>query len=132
VNPACAVDECAVELVDPAGVALVGAVMPGRGTLRGWPMSSRCWATRASCAAGGLLETGELCVGDLAATGMSGSAVSHALRLLRAHRVVSVSRRGLMAFYELADGQVRMLLDLGWAQAGRTSALHHRGEGDHR
>ena len=59
-----------------------------------------------------LLEAGELCVCDLAAvTGMSESAVSHALRLLRAHRVVSVNRRGRMAFYRLDDGHVRMLLD---------------------
>jgi ArsR family transcriptional regulator, lead/cadmium/zinc/bismuth-responsive transcriptional repressor len=135
VNPvAYAVDECAVKLVDPAGVALVGAVMPRQGdvaeladvfSLLGDPGRLRLLVA--------LLEAGELCVGDLAAaTGMSESAVSHALRLLRAHRVVSVSRRGRMAFYELADGQVRMLLDLGLAQAGHTSALHPRGEGDHR
>lgn len=60
-----------------------------------------------------LLEGGELCVCDLAAaTGMSESAASHALRLLRAHRVVKVRRSGRMAYYSLRDGHVRMLLDL--------------------
>lgn len=60
-----------------------------------------------------LLEGGELCVCDLAAaTGMSESAASHALRLLRAHRVVKVRRAGRMAYYSLRDGHVRMLLDL--------------------
>ena len=72
-----------------------------------------------------LLAAGELCVGDLAAvTGMRGSAVSHALRLLRAHRVVSVSRRGRMAFYHLDDVHVRMLLDLGLTHTGHTTARH--------
>jgi DNA-binding transcriptional ArsR family regulator len=60
-----------------------------------------------------LLEVGELCVCDLAAsTGMSESATSHALRLLRAHRVVKVRRDGRMAYYSLSDSHVRMLLDL--------------------
>ena len=71
-----------------------------------------------------LLEGGELCVCDLAATTtMRESAVSHALRLLRAHRVVTVSRRGRMAYYRLADGHVRMLLDVGLAHTGHTTAI---------
>lgn len=61
-----------------------------------------------------ILEAGELCVCDLAAvTTMSESAVSHALRLMRAHRVVKVRRSGRMSYYSLSDGHVRMLLDLG-------------------
>ena len=51
-----------------------------------------------------LLVAGKLCICDLAAlTGMSESAVSHALRRLRAHRVVLANRRGRMAFYRLDD-----------------------------
>ena len=69
-----------------------------------------------------LLELGELCVGDLAAVaGMGESAVSHALRLLRAHRVVAVRRSGRMAYYSLCDGHVRALL---------TAALEHLGHDD--
>lgn len=60
-----------------------------------------------------LLEGGEMCVCDLAAaTGQSMSAASHALRLLRVHRVVKVRRAGRMAYYRLADSHVRMLFDL--------------------
>ena len=55
---------------------------------------------------------------------MRESAVSHAPRLLRAHRVVSVSRRGRMAFCRLDDGHVRMLVDLGLAHTGHTAAIH--------
>ena len=60
-----------------------------------------------------LLEGGELCVCDLAATaGMGESATSHALRLLRAHGVVKARRAGRMMQYSLQDGHVRMLLDV--------------------
>ena len=61
----------------------------------------------------GLLEAGELCVCDLAAAaGLGESATSHALRLLRVHRVVKVRRTGRRAYYSLTDGHVRMLLDV--------------------
>ena len=46
---------------------------------------------------------------------------SHALRLLRAHRVVTVRRAGRMAYYSLTDGHVRLLLDV---------ALEHVRRGD--
>lgn len=60
-----------------------------------------------------LLEAGELCVCDLAATvEMPETSVSHALRLLRAARVVRARRDGRMMFYRLDDEHVRMLLDL--------------------
>ena len=128
-----AVDECGVKLVDPAKVALVGEAMPEPEALveladvfalLGDPGRLRLLAA--------LLEAGELCVCDLAAVaGMNESAVSHALRLLRAHRVVSVSRRGRMAFYRLDDAHVRLLLDLGLTHAGHTTAMHPEREGDH-
>lgn len=57
------------------------------------------------------LHEGEANVSDLSSrTGMSHSATSHALRLLRAHEVVRVRRTGRMAFYELADDHVRGLI----------------------
>ena len=70
-----------------------------------------------------LLEGGEVCVHDLAAvTGQSESGVSHALRLLRAHRVVVVRRTGRSAFYRLADGHVRLLLDVALTHLGHAPA----------
>lgn len=120
------IDECAVKLVDPDKVAQVATAMPQEVdvvdladvfSLLGEPGRLRLLVA--------LLEAGELCVCDLAAvSGMSESAVSHALRLLRAHRVVSVSRRGRMAFYRLDDAHVRMLLDLGLTHTGHTTAIH--------
>lgn len=60
-----------------------------------------------------LLETGELCVCDLAAaTGTLEATVSQALRQLRAAGVVTSRREGRQAFYRLADDHVTMLLGL--------------------
>ena len=60
-----------------------------------------------------LLEAGELCVCDLAAsTGIAETTVSQSLRLLRASQVVTARRDGRLMYYRLADAHVRMLLDL--------------------
>ncbi len=59
-----------------------------------------------------LVESDEACVGDLAgAAQVSESAVSHALRLLRAHGIVDTRRDGRFVFYSLADEHVRVLLE---------------------
>ncbi len=71
------------------------------------------------------LRVGEASVGQLAATAqMSESATSHALRLLRAHRIVQVRRSGRMAYYQLADTHVRVLLDTALEHAGHSAVAH--------
>jgi DNA-binding transcriptional ArsR family regulator len=56
----------------------------------------------------------ERCVGDLAATvGMSESAVSHQLRMLRAARLVRTRRAGRHIFYTLDDGHILTLFQQG-------------------
>jgi DNA-binding transcriptional ArsR family regulator len=56
----------------------------------------------------------ERCVGDLAAlVGMSESAVSHQLRMLRAARIVRTRRAGRQIFYTLDDGHVLALFEQG-------------------
>lgn len=114
-SPAARLDECEVRVVDGARVAAVRQSLPpvelldelaeGVFGLLSDPSRLRLLV--------GLLEGGELCVCDLAAAaGVGESATSHALRLLRAHRVVKVRRSGRMAYYSLCDGHVRMLLDV--------------------
>ena len=73
-----------------------------------------------------LLEGGEMCVCDLAAAaGISESSASHAVRWLRAHRIVSAPRRqGRMAYYRLEDAHVRMLLDVALTHTQHTVAIH--------
>lgn len=117
-------DECEVRLVDPERVASVRTTMPAREVVD--ELAEGVFSLLADpnrlrllvC----LLEGGEMCVCDLAAAvGMGESAASHALRLLRAHRVVKVRRSGRMAYYSLTDGHVRLLLDV---------ALEHIGHDD--
>lgn len=119
-------DSCAVRIVDAERVRAVRAALPADQDvseladvfgLLADPGRLRLLTS--------LLEGGELCVCDLsAATGMGESAVSHALRLLRAHRVVQTRRAGRMSYYRLADSHVRLLLDLGLQHIGHTSAVH--------
>ncbi|MFC4002020.1 ArsR/SmtB family transcription factor [Prauserella oleivorans] len=53
----------------------------------------------------------EICVSDLAvAAGMSDTAVSQALRLLRAHGLVTSERRGRVVYYKLADETMHELI----------------------
>lgn len=118
-------DGCAVRVVDAGRVSAVREAMPDEDDvaeladvfgLLADPGRLRLLV--------GLLE-GEMCVCDLAAAcRQSESSVSHALRLLRAHRVVQVRRSGRMAYYRLADGHVRMLLDVALTHVGHTTAIH--------
>jgi DNA-binding transcriptional ArsR family regulator len=60
------------------------------------------------------LAAAELCVGDLAhRLGVSESAVSHQLRLLRSARIVRSRRAGRMMFYALDDRHVLALFRQG-------------------
>jgi len=57
------------------------------------------------------LEYQEMCVCDLAALlGITESAVSHQLRLLRTLRLVKNRREGTILYYRLADGHVSQLV----------------------
>jgi len=118
------IDACDVRVVDTERVEAVRASMPASDLLE--ELAEGVFGLLADPSRlkllVSLLEGGELCVCDLAATtGMGESATSHALRLLRAHRVVKVRRAGRMAYYSLCDGHVRMLLDV---------ALEHARHGD--
>jgi len=65
-----------------------------------------------------LMVSKELCVCDLAViAGLSVSAVSHQLRLLRDRDLVRARRDGRMVHYSLADDHVRHLMDTGAVHA---------------
>ena len=58
------------------------------------------------------LLAGELCVGDLSETlGMSLSAVSHQLAVLKTARLVRHRRDGKVIYYSLSDAHVSSLLE---------------------
>ncbi|MGH3665981.1 MAG: ArsR/SmtB family transcription factor [Egibacteraceae bacterium] len=109
-----AFDECAVKAVDPARVAaarerLLAPADAGR-LAQMYRLLGDATRVRLLFA---LLEAGELCVCDLAATvGAAETTVSHALRLLRTAGVVRNRRDGRMICYSVDDAHVRLLLDL--------------------
>ena len=61
-----------------------------------------------------LLAEQELCVNDIAATvGLSQSAISHQLRLLKQMHLIKFRREGKNLRYSLADDHVRTILEMG-------------------
>ncbi len=57
---------------------------------------------------------GELCVCDIStAVGMTSSAVSHQLKILKNAELVRFRREGKTVFYSLADGHVNTILEQG-------------------
>lgn len=65
----------------------------------------------------------ELCVCDLALLlGISQSALSHQLRLLRDRHVVARSKRGRMVYYRLVDEHVRHVFIDGLRHSGEVAA----------
>jgi ArsR family transcriptional regulator len=74
------------------------------------------------------LSHGELCVCDLAAViGMSESAVSHQLRLLRGMRLVRARRSGRLVFYVLDDHHILDLFAQGRRHAEEDAPVSPRG-----
>ncbi len=107
--------ECDVFVVDQAAVDRVAASLPDDATSRAVAAIFDALAdpTRLRILQA-LLAAGELCVCDLAAvTGVSSSAVSHQLRLLRDRGLATFSRDGKRAVYRLADAHVSTLLAQG-------------------
>ncbi len=61
-------------------------------------------------------NVGELCVSDISASlGMTQSAISHQLRLLRNLNLVKNRKQGRLVYYSLASDHVKKIFDEGWA-----------------
>ncbi len=103
--------ECEVRLMHPDAVARVEVVLPSPKQVEAATELLKLLADptryRVLCA----LEREELCVCDLAAiVGVNESTMSHQLRLLRAHGLVTFRRDGRMAYYRIASDAVGPLL----------------------
>ena len=120
------IEDCAVRVVDRERVGAVADAMPASDDITGLADVFGLLAEAGRLRVLVALLGGEMCVCDLAAVAKtSESAVSHHLRLLRAHRVVQVRRAGRMAYYRLADAHVRMLLDVALTHIGHAPAAAH-------
>jgi ArsR family transcriptional regulator len=74
------------------------------------------------------ISRSELCVGEIAALlGLSESAVSHQLRLLRNMRLVRPRRDGRMIFYTLDDQHIVRLFEQGLEHVQESARAKGRG-----
>lgn len=107
------IDACP-RLVDPARVAAVQAWMPEDATVQEVAAAFGVLADPARLRIVlTLLEAGELCVCDIAAAAaVSETSASQHLRVLRASNAVRKRRDGRVVYYSLADGHVRLLIDV--------------------
>ena len=107
-------DVCEVTALHPAEVAAVRKQMKDERTINDLAESFQMLSDPTRLKIVLALSTRELCVCDLAALiGLSESAVSHQLRLLRSLRVVKYRREGKMAYYSLDDEHVFHLVNEG-------------------
>jgi len=107
-------DRCDILIVDPDRVRAVRERLAPAATTERMAAVFKVLADPSRCRlVAAIIEAGELCVCDLAATvGMSESNVSHHLRVLRTHGLVRGRRSGKMVFYSPDDLHIRMLLDI--------------------
>lgn len=101
-------------VVDAPRVAAVRQRMPATGTVQDVADAFRVLAEPARLRIVlALLEAGELCVCDVAAAAeMTETSASQHLRVLRGTRTVRRRRDGRVSYYSLADGHVRLLIDV--------------------
>ena len=72
-----------------------------------------------------VLFESEMCVYDIAQLlGMTQSAISHQLQVLKKSKLVKYRRKGKTVFYSLADGHVRAILDQGIEHVAELLPLH--------
>lgn len=111
---------CEVNCVHPEAVAQARAAQPGAPDVETASAFLKLVGDPTRLRLLSALHARELCVCDLAAVvGLSESAVSHQLRLLRAGRVVAFRKAGRVAYYRLLDHHVTVLIE---------SALDHARE----
>lgn len=108
------IDSCALKSVDPEKVAAaVERALPADEVRRVTDLFRLLGDPTRVRLLYALVESGEMCVCDLAATiGVPETSVSHALRLLRTAGIVRARRGGRMVYYSLTDAHVRLLLDV--------------------
>jgi DNA-binding transcriptional ArsR family regulator len=98
---------CDLVHIDPARVAGLRAALVDSADVEGLADTFRALGDPTRVRILDALSHGELCVCDLAAVlGVSQSAVSHQLRLLRGLRLVRSRRDGRMIFYSLDDRHI--------------------------
>lgn len=101
-----------VDYIDPKSVREAKAAVPGDRMIRALAETFAALSDPTRVRIIFALTEQELCVFDLARLlGLTGSAVSHQLRLLRGQRLVRYRKEGKVAYYSLDDDHIRNLMD---------------------
>jgi DNA-binding transcriptional ArsR family regulator len=101
-----------VVYIDPKSVREARAVMPGDRMIRALAETFGALSDPTRVRIITALTEQELCVFDLACLlGLTGSAVSHQLRLLRGQRLVKYRKEGKISYYSLDDDHIRNLME---------------------
>jgi ArsR family transcriptional regulator len=104
-------DVCEVLYIDESRVEAVAAQMPDGETIQEVTDIFKVLSDPTRAKVVFALSRAELCVCDIAAlVGLSISAVSHQLRLLRGLRLVKYRKEGRLAYYTLDDEHTGQLL----------------------
>ena len=107
-------DACDVFHIDPARVARLREALISDSSAESLAETFRVLGEPTRVRMLDALSHGELCVCDLATlAGLTESATSHQLRLLRALRLVRARRAGRMVFYALDDRHIMTLFRQG-------------------
>ena len=107
-------DVCEIQYVNKKAVAEVRSRMPSNKINLKVAGSFKILADPTRVKILHALSQKELCVCDIAALlGMTHSAVSHQLRLLRNLNLVKFRKEGKIVYYLLADGHIAKLIKLG-------------------
>ena len=115
-------DVCEIPCVHPEAVARVRAALPDTGGVEDATALLKVIADPTRFRILTALNVEELCVCDLAAVvGISESAVSHQLRLLRDQQLVLPRKEGRVVYYRLADDHVTGLLGNVLEHVGHTT-----------
>lgn len=98
--------------IDAAGVCAARTDMPGDRMVKALAETFRALSDPTRVRIISVLAGQELCVFDLSRLlGITGSAVSHQLRLLRGQRLVKYRKEGKVAYYSLDDDHIRNLME---------------------
>lgn len=98
--------------IHPESIVAATSRLPGAAELEGLERFFKAMGDPTRLRILHALQAGELCVRDLGETlGMSVSAVSHQLAVLKGARLVSHRRDGKIVYYSLSDSHVSAVLD---------------------
>lgn len=107
-------DVCQVRFIDEEKIEPIKELLENEEAIKGLAETFKVMADPTRLKIIYALSKQELCVCDISCLlGASESAISHQLRVLRAHRLVKYRREGKMAYYSLDDVHIESLFNQG-------------------